>query len=312
MTQEADRSPAQAGAGAVHESARPSTTVPGAGQQLSPDPGRGAGSAHSPGQPHGSGQPYNPGSARNAGPAAAGPAQGATGHGAGQAHGSSRRSTGSRPARKPQGRPSLGGGTPAQDRELRAQGRETVRKLLEAGIIEFEERGFGGVRVDDVVKRAGISHGTFYLYFANKEDLFKALLRDALHDMEIVAGDFPVVTSDGTGLAVLRQWVRKFSAAYAAHGTVLRTLVSANAPMEIFSDGLQLFYSITQAMTTGMTAAAEAAGHHQENAELTAFACLMMLERVNFVMTTEVPLPPDPMADKIADIMFAAFGLTGA
>ena len=49
-------------------------------------------------------------------------------------------------------------------------------------------------------KRAGISHGTFYLYFANKEDLFKALLRDALHDMEIVAGDFPVVTSDETGL----------------------------------------------------------------------------------------------------------------
>ena len=182
---------------------------------------------------------------------------------------------------------------PAQDRELRAQGRETVRKLLEAGIIEFEERGFVGVRVDDVVKRAGISHGTFYLYFSNKEDLFKALLRDALHDMEIVAGDFPVVTSDETGLAVLRQWVRKFSAAYAAHGTVLRTLVSANAPMEIFSDGLQLFYSITQSMTTGMTAAAAAAGHHQENAELTAFACLMMLERVNFVMTTEVPLPAD-------------------
>jgi AcrR family transcriptional regulator len=198
---------------------------------------------------------------------------------------------------------------PAQDRELRAQGRETVRKLLEAGIIEFEDRGFNGVRVDDVVKRAGISHGTFYLYFSNKEDLFKALLRDALHDMEIVAGDFPVVTSDVTGLAVLRQWVRKFSAAYAAHGTVLRTLVSANAPMEIFSDGLQLFYSITQAMTTGMTAAAEAAGHHQENAELTAFACLMMLERVNFVMTTEVPLPEDLMADKIADIMFAAFGI---
>src|SRR6202166_2653189 len=214
-----------------------------------------------------------------------------------------------RPPRKQPARPSLGGGTPAQDRELRAQGRETVRKLLDAGIIEFEERGFVGVRVDDVVKQAGISHGTFYLYFSNKEDLFKALLRDALHDMEIVAGDFPVVTSDGTGLAVLRQWVRKFSAAYAAHGTVLRTLVSANAPMEIFSDGLQLFYSITQAMTTGMTAAAEAAGHHQENAELTAFACLMMLERVNFVMTTEVRLPEDLMADKIADILFAAFGL---
>jgi AcrR family transcriptional regulator len=279
MTQEADRSPAQAGAGAVRGSARPPTATPGTGQQLSPDGAPGAGPAH------------------GAGP------------GAGQPHGGGRRGAGARTARKPQGRPSLGGGTPAQDRELRAQGRETVRKLLEAGMIEFEERGFNGVRVDDVVKRAGISHGTFYLYFANKEDLFKALLRDALHDMEVVAGDFPVVTSDGTGVRLLRAWVRKFSAAYAAHGTVLRTLSSANAPGEMFADGLQLFFSLTEAMTTGMTAAAAAAGHHHENAELTAFACLMMLERVNFVMTTEVQLPEDMMADKIADIMFAAFGL---
>ena len=77
-----------------------------------------------------------------------------------------------RPPKKQPARPSLGGGTPAQDRELRAQGRATVRRLLEAGMIEFENRGFHGVRVDDVVRRAGISHGTFYLYVSNKEDLF--------------------------------------------------------------------------------------------------------------------------------------------
>jgi AcrR family transcriptional regulator len=179
-------------------------------------------------------------------------------------------------------------------------------------MVEFEERGFQGVRVDDVVSRAGISHGTFYLYFSNKEDLFKALMRDALHDLEIVAGDFPVVTSDETGLKVLRQWVRKFFKAYAAHGTVLRTLSSANAPGEMFGDGLRLFFSIAESMTTGMTAAAEAAGRHQDQAELTAVACLMMLERVNYLISTEIRLPEEAMADRIADIMFAAFGLSAS
>jgi AcrR family transcriptional regulator len=188
-----------------------------------------------------------------------------------------------------------------------------VRKLLEAGMIEFEERGFGGVRVDDVVRRAGISHGTFYLYFSNTLDLFRALLRDALHDMEIVAGDFPVVTSDETGLAVLRAWVRKFFAAYGAHATVIRILSSADlVPDEVYSDGLQLFFSIAEAMTTGMTAAAAAAGRHQDSPELTAVACLMMLERVNYLISTEVQLPVAEMSDKIADIMFAAFGLAAA
>src|ERR1035437_4545075 len=213
-------------------------------------------------------------------------------------------------ARPSLARPSLGGGAPAQDRELRAQGRETVRSLLEAGMVEFEDRGFHGVRVDDVVRRAGSSHGTFYLYFSNKEDLFKALLMDALHDMEIVAGDFPVVTSDDTGLKVLRQWVRMFFKAYAAHATVIRILSQADVvPEEVFGDGLKLFFSIAEAMTTGMTAAAEAAGKHQEHAQLTAVACLMMLERVNYLISAEVPLPEDEMASRIADIMYAAFGL---
>src|ERR1700685_1577783 len=216
-----------------------------------------------------------------------------------------------RPPQKQPARPSLGGGAPAQDRELRAQGRETGRRLLEAGMVEFENRGFHGVRVDDVVRRAGISHGTFYLYFSNKEDLFNALLRDALHDMEIVAGDFPVATSDQTGLNVLRRWVRKFFSAYATHATIIRILSSADlVPEEVYGDGLRLFFSIAEAMTTGMTAAAEAGGGDQEHSELTACACLMMLERVNYLISTDVQLPVEEMSDRIADIMFAAFGLT--
>ncbi len=177
-------------------------------------------------------------------------------------------------------------------------------------MVEFESRGFHGVRVDDVVRRAGISHGTFYLYFSNKEDLFNALLKDALHDMEIVAGDFPVVTADDTGLSVLRKWVRLFFKAYAAHATVIRILSQADlVPEEVFGDGLRLFFSIAEAMTTGMTAAAHAAGKEQDRAELTAVACLMMLERVNYLISAEVQLPEDEMADRIADIMYAAFGL---
>ncbi len=186
-----------------------------------------------------------------------------------------------------------------------------MRRLLDAAMVAFDERGYHNTRVNDVVEIAKTSHGTFYLYFSNKEDLFKALLKDALHDMEIVAGDFPVVTHDDTGLTVLRQWVRKFFRAYAAHATVIRILSQADlVPEEVFGDGLRLFFSIAEAMTTGMTAAAQAAGKQQERAELTAVACLMMLERVNYLISADVRLPEDEMADRIADIMFAAFGLT--
>src|SRR2546423_6196726 len=138
-------------------------------------------------------------------------------------------------------RPSLGGGRPAQDRELRAQGRQTVRRLLEAGLAEFDERGFQAVRVDDIVRRARTSHGTFYLYFANKDDFFKALLRDALHDMGVITDAFPVVTRNDAGRAALRQWVHTFCETYAAHAAVIRILSQADlVGEEVWRDGLEL------------------------------------------------------------------------
>jgi AcrR family transcriptional regulator len=211
-------------------------------------------------------------------------------------------------------RPSLDGGTPALERELGRQGRETVRKLLEAAQGEFDEKGFQAVRVDDVVRRAKTSHGTFYLYFANKDDLFKTLLRDALHDMEVITGDFPVVTSNEAGREALASWVRQFFDTYAAHAPVLRILTSADdVNEEVYGDGLQVMFRVAEAITQGMTAARAAGrgGPDQDgipqHAELTAVACLMMLERVNYLLSVEVRLPKEEMVERLSAIIYAAF-----
>src|SRR6516165_5457256 len=214
----------------------------------------------------------------------------------------------STPAGTPQGkvtpRRASSGGRPAQDRELRAQGRQTLRNLLEAGLAEFDERGFQAVRVDDIVRRAQISHGTFYLYFSNKEDLFKALLKDALHDMGLVTDEFPVVTRNEGGQAALKHWVHEFCDVYAAHAAVIRTPSQGEiVGEEVWGDGLKLLFRLAEAMAQGMTAATGPAEH----AELTAVACLMMLERVNYLLTVEVRLPREEMEERIAAIMFAAF-----
>jgi AcrR family transcriptional regulator len=212
-------------------------------------------------------------------------------------------------------RPSLGGGMPAQERELGRQGRETVRRLLEAAVAEFDDRGFQTVRVDDIVRRAKTSHGTFYLYFANKDDLFKTLLRDALRDMETITGDFPVVTSNHAGRQALRAWVRQFFDTYAAHGAVLRILSTADdVSEEVYGDGLQVMFRVAEAITQGMTAAS-AASHGSadpgdgipQHAELTAVACLMMLERINYLLSVDVGLPKEEMVDRLSAIIYAAF-----
>lgn len=53
-------------------------------------------------------------------------------------------------------------------------------ELLAAALDLFVERGYAATRLDDVAALAGVSKGTLYLYFANKEELFKAVVRENL------------------------------------------------------------------------------------------------------------------------------------
>ena len=51
-------------------------------------------------------------------------------------------------------------------------------ELTAAALQLFIEKGYAGTRLEDVASRAGVSKGTLYLYFDNKEHLFKAVVRD--------------------------------------------------------------------------------------------------------------------------------------
>ncbi len=66
--------------------------------------------------------------------------------------------------------------SPPSRQPVSARGRRTRAKLLESGREALAERGQHQTRVDDVVSRAGTSHGTFYLYFENIEDLVAGVI----------------------------------------------------------------------------------------------------------------------------------------
>jgi AcrR family transcriptional regulator len=53
-------------------------------------------------------------------------------------------------------------------------------ELIAAALDLFVERGFAATRLDEVAARAGVSKGTLYLYFASKEELFKAVIQQGI------------------------------------------------------------------------------------------------------------------------------------
>src|SRR5690348_7286622 len=65
------------------------------------------------------------------------------------------------------------------ERTARWRRRKEARpgEILDAALDCFAERGFAATRLEDVAARAGVTKGTMYLYFASKEDLFKAVVR---------------------------------------------------------------------------------------------------------------------------------------
>jgi AcrR family transcriptional regulator len=86
------------------------------------------------------------------------------------------------------------------------------QELLAAALDLFVERGYAATRLDDVAARAGVSKGTLYLYFTNKEELFKAVVREnvvpALGEAESIIEAYEGNTSDLFREIVLGWWER--------------------------------------------------------------------------------------------------------
>ena len=59
-----------------------------------------------------------------------------------------------------------------------ARGERTLRKILDAALHEFGERGFSEGSIVGITQRARVALGTFYTYFDSKEAVFKALVND--------------------------------------------------------------------------------------------------------------------------------------
>jgi AcrR family transcriptional regulator len=194
-------------------------------------------------------------------------------------------------------------GTPAAARELRAQGRKTMRKLLDAGMRVFAERGFYAARVDDIVRAARTSHGTFYLYFANKEELLRALAVECAHEMGALAGGLDTVTVDDAGAAELRRFLESFFSTYARFGPVLRAWMEGNVDdRETSRLGVAAFTDIASALGVRMREAGAPAD------PATIAALMALLERfAYFLVSRRLEFDADTLYDTVTAVVHRGF-----
>jgi len=82
-------------------------------------------------------------------------------------------------------------------------------ELVAAALDVFVERGYEATTLADVARRAGVTKGTIYLYFENKEALFKAVVRETIVPV-IAQGEALAQSFTGSARDLLERLVREY------------------------------------------------------------------------------------------------------
>ncbi|MGD9990558.1 TetR/AcrR family transcriptional regulator [Pseudonocardia sp.] len=105
------------------------------------------------------------------------------------------------------------------EREVRelprtARGLRTRAALVAAARRVFERQGYLDAKLTDITREARCAVGSFYTYFANKEEIFAAVLEEAKEEMlhpnvrEMTGTDDPVTVIRAANQAYLQSYAR--------------------------------------------------------------------------------------------------------
>jgi len=143
-------------------------------------------------------------------------------------------------------------------RVTREQAAAHRQKILDVAGTLFRERGFDGIGVADIMKKAGLTHGGFYGHFASKEALASEITARVLNRegwLERMTG-----TANPSFAQVVREYLSPWHREDAGHGCLFAALGSdvVRQPRSVrraFTDGLRLRIKILQELLPGRMAA---------------------------------------------------------
>jgi AcrR family transcriptional regulator len=124
---------------------------------------------------------------------------------------------------------------PDAQEPLTDRGRRTRENLLAAARTVFERRGYANTRIADIARAAGVSHGTVYTWFADKEAVLRALVADIVTEVFAALAIGEEIPDPQQRMAEAN---RRYLAAYRRHGRMLEVVEEAAATDERYRDAL--------------------------------------------------------------------------
>ena len=114
------------------------------------------------------------------------------------------------------------------------RGELTRQKVIDAARTIFARDGYAGARVTDMTAEARVALGTFYGYFDDKVDVFRAVVEPVLLGLYSAARS-PYLDAEAPEV-VLRESLRQYMLVYYENRDIMRTLTEAIAVDPEFRD----------------------------------------------------------------------------
>jgi AcrR family transcriptional regulator len=189
------------------------------------------------------------------------------------------------------------------------QAAATQEQLLAAAREVFGERGYQATTVGAITSRANTAHGTFYLYFRNKQDAFAAVMASVTDELY---RDAELVPPGADVRDAIRSSIQSFLEGFVRHRLLWRSLLEGSfTTPEIQALWLALRSRFVDRIEAGLAALVDAGVVRNLDAAIVANALGGMVE---WTATTQFVLPApddvtstiDDTADALADLWFAA------
>jgi AcrR family transcriptional regulator len=188
-----------------------------------------------------------------------------------------------------------------------AQGARTRSRLLDAARTAFAERGYPATRVDDITQTAGTSHGAFYLYFANKQDIMEALADETSAEMFTLADHLEGIRPGEQGYQHLRRWIEEFVDIYGRNSAVVAAWIQAADDTRFVHLGREVLQKFAGRIAQVIQDSVHAEHRHPINPGIAATALVAMIERFcYFWIVYGGPFPREQTVDTLTAIWYQA------
>ena len=180
------------------------------------------------------------------------------------------------------------------------------RQILAGASKVFMDLGFDGASMGEIARAAGVSKGTLYVYFADKNRLFEAIVEQEMLDQQKIAFNFDPERDVPTTL-------REFGRAYIellcrpGGGSAIRTVMAIAERMP--EVGRRYYEHVLQKTIDRLAAYLEAHARAKELAipdcQLAASQFMQMCQASLFLRFIFQAAPP-PSAERIAEVVDSA------